>query len=163
MRVWQWSVVPLGIGLFLCIVAFPFTHYAVFEDDIEKPVAPKKSQKVSLFGGFKGWRHGFLPIGEIKRLNAYEINGRPIRLSSGPNPNAQPNWLVVTILCGLAAALCGFVFGFRPKYDRRRKEAIAESLVAFLALGLAFAVGSMILVEGFSWKRSGAVALLGDF
>jgi len=104
--------------------------------------------------GFKGWRNGFLPIREIKRLNNYEFNGTPIALSSDPNPNAQPNWLVVIILCGLAATLCGFICGFRPKRDPLRKEAMYESLLAFVALGIAFVSGAMIVTDGFSWILS---------
>ncbi len=159
MRTWQWSAVPLGIALFLCIVAFPFTHYADIDLDLEPSVAAEKG----MFGGFKGWRNGFLPIREIKRLNNYEINGRPIKLTSGPNGNAQPNWLVVIVLCGLAVALCGFMFGFRPKSDPRRKNAMYGSFLAFGALGLAFLLGAINVILDFSWKGSGSAIVLAIF
>ena len=124
MRAWQWSAVPLGIGLLLCIVAYPFTHYADIDVDVDQPVAAAKGTTSRVF---KGWRNGFLPIHEIKRLNNYEINGTPIKLSSGPNPNARPNWLVVLLLIAFTALLCGLILGHRPSTFSARRKLLLEA------------------------------------
>ena len=160
MRAWQWSAVPLGIGLFLCIVAYPFTHYADIDVDREQPVAPEKG---TTFRGFKGWRNGFLPIHEIKRLNNYEINGTPIKLSSGPNPNARPNWLVVLLLIACTALLCGLILGHRPSTFSARRKLLLESCGGFALLGLAGIEIARLQIDGFSWKFVilGVIASLG--
>jgi hypothetical protein len=146
MRAWQWSAVPLAIGLFLCIVAYPFTHYADIDVDREQSVAAEKGTTSRLF---KGWKNGFLPIDEIKRLNNYEINGTPIKLSSGGN--AQPNWLVVLLLIACTALLCGLILGHRPPIFSARRKLLLEACGGFVLLGLAGVEIARLQIDGFSW------------
>ncbi len=153
MQTLQWSTALMGIGLLLCIAAFPFTHYAVIVDLNQ----PAKEGKV--IGEFKGWKSGFLFIREIDRLNKYQLTTVPKGLTSGPHPHAKPNWTVNIILNGCIVVVCGFIFGWRPKGDPRKREAMAESFAGFAALGVAFALGGTMVIYGFAWKHSGLAIL----
>lgn len=155
MRVLQWSTVPLGIGLLLCIAAYPFTHYAVIVD-LEQPAVAEKGKPI---GEFQGWKNGFLFIREIDRLNNYKLTFIPKGLTSGPHPHAKPKWLVNIALISCVVVLCGFIFGWRPKGNPSRKEAMRESLTGFAALGLAFVLGEQMVIYGFSWKLLGLAVL----
>ncbi len=155
MRALQWSAIPLGIGLLLCIAAHPFTHYAVIVD-LGQPVVAEEGKPI---GEFKRWKNGFLFIREIGRLNNYQLTTVPKGLTSGPHPHAKPNWLVNIGLTCCIVVVCGFIFGWRPKGDRSKKEAMAESLAGFAALGVAFMLGCTMVIYGFSWKPSGLAIL----
>ena len=149
MRTWQWLALPVGIGVSLCIVAYPFTRYPVIVD-LDQAVVDENG---NLSGGFMGWKNGFMPILEIKRLNDRELKFGV----------AQPNWLVVIFLVGLAVSVSSFIFGFRPKGDPLRKEAMIESVLAFTALGLATVSSSVIVIYGFSWRVMGRTVVLALF
>ena len=160
MRALQWLMVPFGIGLFLYISAYPFSHYAVFVD-LEQPVADKKEKPL---GRFVEWRNGFLPIRDITRLNNYKTINIPKGLTSGPNRYANPKWLVSISLVCCVVSVCGFMFGWRPKGDPSKKEAMSESFWAFTALGLASLLGGIAVIYGYAWKPAGLAvvsALLG--
>lgn len=150
MRSWQWVALLLGPVLVGLIVLFPYTRYI----NVRNPWVQKEARETE--DGFTirhepGWQQGFMPVWQVRELHKQDS---PV--SSGRA--GQPNWLVVMLMAGGAALLCGFVVGYRPRTSPGRSRVLAQACGGFVVLACAGMFSAMIAVEGFEawdrmWKR----------
>lgn len=146
MRSWQWAALVLGPVLIGLVVLFPYTRYI----DVRDPWVQKEVRKTD--DGFTissepGWQQRFMPVWQVRELHNQES---PV--SSGRA--GQPNWLVVMLLAGAAALLCGIVVGYRPRTFPGRGRVLGQACWGFVGLACAGMLSAMIAVEGFhAWDR----------